>query len=56
MYHSAMTCEKFYQHRDNESIVTTKKVIEKLTFGQHFMPEETKAILKEYPLTEDTTQ
>ena len=55
MCHSAMTCEKFYQHRDNESTVTTKKVIEKLTFGRHFMPEETKAILKEYPLTEDTT-
>lgn len=55
MCHSATTCEKFYQHRDNESAVTTKKVIEQLTFGRYFTPEESSVIVKEYPLTEDKT-
>lgn len=55
MCHSAATCESYYQHADNESAINTKKAIEKLTKARHFTAEESKAVLSEYPLTEEAT-
>ena len=55
MYHSATTCEKFYQQMDNDAAVTSKRTIEKLIKGRHFTERESNAVFREYPLTEDTT-
>ena len=55
MCHSATTCEKFYQCRDHQLAIESKKAIENLTKSRHFKVEESKFILKEYPLTEETT-
>ena len=55
MCHSAATCEKFYQYRDHQLAITSKKTIKRLTKARHFTSEESSCILAEYPTTEDTT-
>ena len=53
MCHSAQTCEKFYQHSANQTAISTKRAIEKLTMARHFTPPESNIIIKEYPITEE---
>ena len=36
MCHSTQACEKFYQQTDNQTAISTKRAIEKLTMARHF--------------------